>query len=195
MPNASATPESLSPPSFSSISDIRSINSGEALEVFASALADVVAGPEGRTASSGALVATIHIHESTLEDLAPPVQRALVIYTMAANGGMAVDGTQQYLKTHWQAELAEFISASVHSLIGRLFAIKAIEDSFCIATEPPLIPPQDWVFHTDQFNWHATTCAGESDHRCRAALPGQAPEALKTPPPGSTKRSCASGHS
>ena len=40
----------------------------------------------------------------------------------------------------------------MHSLIGRLFAIKAIEDSFCVDTTPPLLPPGDWIFHTQRFD-------------------------------------------
>jgi hypothetical protein len=98
------------------------------------------------------LVTTIHVRGSRFEDLGAQVEQALVIYTMAANGGMTVDATQEYLKSHWRDELDEFVSASVHSLIGRLFAIKAIEDSFCIETTPPLIPSQDWIFHTDRLD-------------------------------------------
>jgi hypothetical protein len=49
-------PEILSPPSLSSISDLRAIDSAAALEAFASALADIVVGPEGHTDPNGALV-------------------------------------------------------------------------------------------------------------------------------------------
>jgi hypothetical protein len=65
---------------------------------------------------------------------------------------MAVEVAEGYLRTHWQDEWAEFVSASVHSLIGRLFAIKAIEDGFCVDTEPPLIPRSEWIFHTTRFD-------------------------------------------
>jgi methylase of polypeptide subunit release factors len=71
---------------------------------------------------------------------------------MAANGGMTVELAQNYISAHWQDEWGEFVSASVHSLIGRLFAIKAIEDGFCVDTEPPLIPRRDWLFHTGRFD-------------------------------------------
>jgi methylase of polypeptide subunit release factors len=149
--NAHLTHEALSPPLLSAISDLRSVESADALESFASDLADIVVGPEGR-GSSGAIIQAIKAGGTRLEELAPEVQRALIVYTMAANGGMAVDAAANYIATHWQDEWSEFVSASVHSLIGRLFAIKAIEDGFCVDTKPPLIPRNDWVFHTDRFD-------------------------------------------
>jgi methylase of polypeptide subunit release factors len=145
-------PEVLSPPRLSAISDLRSVGDADALESFASDLADIVVGPEGRSATSSALISTIQAGGSRLEELTPEVQRALIVYTMAANGGMTVELAQNYISARWQDEWGEFVSASVHSLIGRLFAIKAIEDCFCVDTEPPLIPRRDWVFHTERFD-------------------------------------------
>lgn len=142
------TPATLSPPPLSSIVDIKRLDGAEALEEFASALADVVVGPEGRPTPGGALLATINLRGQTLADLEPAAQQGLVIYTMAAHGGMTIDAAQRYLTRHLEDELAEFINASIHSLVGRLFSIKAIEDCFCVGTHPPLIPQADWVFHT-----------------------------------------------
>ena len=146
------TPETLIPPPLSSILDIRTLRGTDALEDFASALADVVVGPEGHPTPGGALIATINIAGHSLDDLEAAARRALVVYTMAANGGLTVEGAQAYLSRHLQDELAEFISASVHSLVGRLFAIKAIEDGFCVGTVPPLIEPAEWVFHSEKFD-------------------------------------------
>jgi hypothetical protein len=131
---------------------IRSIKDANALEAFTSNLADIVVGPEGHHGPGGGVLATLRLEADRLEELGPEVQRALVIYTMAAHGAMSIDASQEYLTTHWRDELEEFVSASVHSLIGRLFAIKAIEDNFCLGTNPPLIPQADWVFHTDRFD-------------------------------------------
>ena len=83
-------PERLTPPILSSLSDLRFIESAESLEAFASGLADLVVGPEGRIGPSGALVAKIYVHGSRFEDLGAAVERALVIYTMASNGGMTL---------------------------------------------------------------------------------------------------------
>lgn len=146
------TPDALAPPTLSSVTDIHRIRDSRSLEVFASRLADVVVGPEGRVTPSGAIISTIRQHADSLDDLEPSVRRGLVIFTMAANGGMSIEAAQGYLHSHLQEELQEFVSASVHSLIGRLFALKAIEDGFCVGTWPPLIPEAGWVFHSSRFD-------------------------------------------
>ncbi len=146
------TPDALAPPALSSVTDIHRIRDSRSLEAFASRLADVVVGPEGRATPSGAIISTIRQDATSLDDLEPSVRRGLVIFTMAANGGMSIEAAQGYLQTHLADELQEFVSASVHSLIGRLFAIKAIEDGFCVDTQPPLIPQTGWVFHSNRFD-------------------------------------------
>lgn len=72
------SPEALSPPPLSSITDLRSVDGADALESFASDLADIVVGPEGRSASSGALIHAVSVGATRLDELAPEVQRALV---------------------------------------------------------------------------------------------------------------------
>ena len=146
------TPATLAPPPCSEITDIREIGNADELEHFASALADVVVGPEGRATPGGALISAIRLAANGVEELPEAAHRALVIYTMAAHGGMSVEAADAHLARRWREELAEFIAASVHSLIGRLFSVKVIEDSFCIDTDPPLIPETDWVFHSDRFD-------------------------------------------
>lgn len=151
------TPDALAPPVLSSITDIHRIRDSRSLEGFASRLADVVVGPQGRATPNGAVISTVRQQADSLDDLDPSVRRGLVIYTMAANGGMSIEAAQGYLQEHLQSELEEFVSASVHSLIGRLFAIKAIEDGFCVDTDPPLIPVSAWVFHSIQFDGTASS--------------------------------------
>ncbi len=164
------TPSGLSPPNFSAISDIRLIQNAEALEGFASDLADIVVGPEGRGNAPGALIHTIRREGDRLDQLAPEVQRALTVYTMAANGGMSVEAAQRYIANHWQAEWAEFVGASVNSLIGRLFAIKAIEDQFCVDAHPPLIPREAWIFHADRFDQTETARLPQAFFQAMAGL-------------------------
>ncbi|WP_105438858.1 N-6 DNA methylase [Neorhizobium sp. T25_13] len=141
---------SINPPRLSSILDLRSIDGADALQVFASDLADIVVGTEGR-GGAGALIQTINA-PGIFDDLTPEIQRALVVFTMAAHGGMSLDAAQAYIATHWQDEWSEFVTASAHSLIGRLFAIKAIEDNFCVGVNPALIPENHWVFHSQVFD-------------------------------------------
>lgn len=144
--------DALVPPPLSSIADLRSVTTTEGLETFASQLADLVVGPEGRPMPGGALIASIHVPTGRLDDLAPEARRALTVYTMSAHGGMRAEDTEAYLQTHWLDELQEFVGASMHSLVGRLFAVKSIEDCFCVGTTPPLMPVEDWVFHTNRFD-------------------------------------------
>jgi hypothetical protein len=37
-------------------------------------------------------------------------------------------------------------------LVGRLFAVKTIEDAFCIDAIPPLVPKSHWIFHSNRFD-------------------------------------------
>ena len=146
------TSAALSPPLLSEIADLRDISGPDELELFASELADLVVGPEGRPSPGGALISTIRVGGGSHDDLPAETHRGLIIYTMAAHGGMSVDAAREHLRMHWRSELAEFVAASVHSLIGRLFAVKVIEDAFCLGTTPPLIPERDWVFHSTRFD-------------------------------------------
>ena len=146
------SPSGLYAPPLSEILDIRAVAGAEDLERFASALADVVVGPEGRPTPGGALISNIRLATASVEELPEAVHRALLVYTMAAHGGMSVDAAGTYLRRKWREELAEFVAASVHSLIGRLFSVKVIEDSFCVPADPPLIPREEWVFHCTRFD-------------------------------------------
>ena len=146
------TPDAVAPPPLSAVSDLRSVADANALEAFASELANLVVGPEGSPMPGGALMASVQTQPARLDDLPPDTRRALTVFAMSAHGGMGAENTDAYLQVKWEEELREFVGASVHSLVGRLFAIKSIEDCFCVGTEPPLLPPTDWVFHTDRFD-------------------------------------------
>lgn len=146
------TPARLDPPPLSEILDIRQVSGSDALEHFASALADVVVGPEGRPTPGGALISNIRLAAASVDELPEAAHRALLVYTMAAHGGMSIEAAGVYLRRKWREELSEFVAASVHSLIGRLFSVKVIEDSFCVPADPPLIPRQEWVFHSTRFD-------------------------------------------
>ena len=149
-------PEAINPPNLQSLLDLRRLTNADDLENFANELADVVVGPEGRPSPGGALLSSIYLNAARLDDLPPRARSALVIYTMSAHGGMSIDETHAHLRGHLPEELAEFVGASIHSLVGRLFAVKTIEDAFCIDVEPPLLPRSLWVFHTDRFEQLST---------------------------------------
>lgn len=146
------TPGYLEPLPLSRLLDLRSLRGADDLEQFANQLADLVAGPEGRPVPGGALLGSISLETTTLDELQPGLRSTLVVYTMSTNGGLSVEGAERYLRAHLRQELAEFISVSVHSLVGRLFSIKVIEDGFCIGVTPPLIPETHWIFHSTRFD-------------------------------------------
>jgi len=146
------TASALDPPPLSEIIDLRQLDGADDLEEFASQLADIVVGREGGNAASASLLATVNLAAHSLDELPHETRRALIIYAMSAHGGMGAPDAEEYLQTHLAEELSEFLSASVHSLIGRLFAIKTIEDAFCLDVTPPLLPEEMWVFHSDRFN-------------------------------------------
>ncbi len=145
------TPDALIPPPLSTILDVRVLGGADDLDSLASDLADLVVGPEGGATHSTVLAsASLDAHE--IGELPPAARSALMVFTMSAHGGMSAQAANEHLQTHFAEELEGFVSASIHSLIGRLFAVKTIEDSFCIDVDPPLIPEAAWVFHSDQFD-------------------------------------------
>lgn len=146
------TPSALNPPLLSEIVNLRVLDGADDLEQLASDLADVVVGLEGGSASSASLLGSVSLAAQTIDDLSHETRRALVIYAMSAHGGMGASDAEDYLRAHLTEELSDFLSASLHSLIGRLFALKTIEDAFCIGVTPPLLPPEFWVFQTDRFD-------------------------------------------
>jgi len=147
-----ATPEMLAPPALSTILDFNRLDGADDLEELAGALADVVVGPEGGAGARHSLLSSIGLAADRLDDLSPAARRALTIYTMSAHGGMGLQEAVAFLENHLSAEIDTFLTASVHSLIGRLFAMKTIEDAFCINVTPPLIPESTWVFHSTRFD-------------------------------------------
>ncbi len=145
-------PAALRPPKLSTILDLRVLAGSDDLEQFAGSLADVVVGPEGAESTSGTLVDSVRLEASTLEELSAEARRALTIYTMSAHGGMSLQDAERHLSQHLFGEISEFLSASIHSLIGRLFSVKTIEDCFCLGVDPPLVPAVRWVFHSTRFD-------------------------------------------
>jgi hypothetical protein len=150
--SSNLTCQALAPPPLSSILNLNPLNGPDDLEVFAGTLADVIVGPEAAPTSISTLLSTVRLTATTLDELDPAARSALIVYTMSVHGGMSVTEATSFLGANFDAELAAFFSASVHSLVGRLFAMKTIEDAFCVGVEPPLIPQANWVFHSDRFD-------------------------------------------
>jgi hypothetical protein len=71
---------------------------------------------------------------------------------MTQHPGMSLNGVETLAREKPTEVVTEFVAASIHSFIGRMFAFKAIEDIFCIREPVPLIPKDDWIFCTTRYN-------------------------------------------
>lgn len=145
------SPGALHPPPITSITNLRVLSTAHDLESFAAELTDVVVGIEGSPVGRS-LVGSVDQTATRLDELPQDVRRALMIYTLAQHSAMSVEVAEPFLRHHFESELRTFIAASIHSLVGRLFAFKTIEDCFCIDVHPPLIELQKWVFHTAAYD-------------------------------------------
>jgi type I restriction-modification system DNA methylase subunit len=144
-------PSALHPPPITAITNLRPLSNARDLEGFAADLTDVVVGIEGGPIGAS-LVGSIEQAGTRLDELPDDIRRALMIYTMAQHSGMSIEVAEPFLRHHFENELRTFVAASIHSLVGRLFAFKTIEDCFCITVEPPLVERDKWVFHTAAYD-------------------------------------------
>jgi hypothetical protein len=168
-------PSTLRAPPLSETLNLRRLSSAADLEQFAEALADVVVGRQGRGDPIGAaLVSSIDLQARQTHELPGDVQRALLLYTMAQHPGMALEQAEPYLSENLAAELGDFVAASVHSLVGRLFAYKTIEDCFCLDVTPPLIEAERWMFHTRRYDACEPEALPTEIFRAMAGLAGSA---------------------
>jgi hypothetical protein len=71
---------------------------------------------------------------------------------MAQHAGMDAATARSFIEQHLEDELNGFVSASVNSLIGRMFAYKIIEDCFCVGETSPLLSSDQYVFHTERYD-------------------------------------------
>src|SRR6185437_15016203 len=70
------------------------------------------------------------------------------IFLMTQHPGADLAAVEAEARQQLSDSLDEFVAASIHSLIGRLFAYKSIEDAFCVGESPPLVEEPLWVFNT-----------------------------------------------
>ncbi len=143
-------PEKLDRLPLSQIRDISPVLTPVDLEIFAARLAGLAAGAaDDRLQDAGlfySIRATLH---DDYEGLPGDVRRDLQIFLMTQHPGADLQAVEAQAREHLSDSLDEFVAASIHSLIGRLFAYKSIEDKFCVGVKPPLIEEPLWVFHTD----------------------------------------------
>jgi len=80
------------------------------------------------------------------------VRRDLLIFAMSQRPGLDTTAAEAVVRDDVAGSLQEFVAASIHSLMSRLFAAKAIEDAFCVGEDEPLIEEGLWLFATDAYD-------------------------------------------
>ena len=134
----------LHPVPLSTVSNLHCVETHAELEGFAARLAGIASD----TLFLSLRERVAPNYELTSENL----KRDLFLFVMSQNASAdpaIADGILQKSKKRW---VDDFIAASIHSLISRLFALKVIEDAYCIEQKQPLIESRLWVVNTTDHN-------------------------------------------
>jgi hypothetical protein len=142
----------LTPPPLSTIRNVVSISDGTGLEWLAGRLAAFAAGTTERTRYPGFFELVLARIPRRFADLPNEVRRDLVLFLMSQEPGLDAARAERRGQTAIDDSLEDFVAASLHSLISRLFAIKAIEDIFCVDQEVPLIERDLWLFSSSEYD-------------------------------------------
>jgi N-6 DNA Methylase len=144
-------PVHLAPVPISAIHNVFAIRSRVDLENFADRMAEFAAGADHNSGSG--LFASVRTNlPNSYDQLTGATQRDLHIFLMTQHPGMDQAGVEKLAREHPEDIVSEFVASSIHSLIGRLFAFKVIEDKFCVREEEPLIPQKYWIFKTSKYD-------------------------------------------
>jgi hypothetical protein len=124
------------------------------LEVFASRLAEVAAGPDDtrhRAADAGLFLS---LRNRMMEDdeLMLRTDPDLRLFVMAQNPSVDAAAAKLLIDGDRPKWVNEFVAASIHSLISRMFALAIIEDIYCVPESQPLIEKSLWVIRADAYD-------------------------------------------
>ncbi|WP_353061944.1 N-6 DNA methylase [Tunturibacter psychrotolerans] len=148
-------PTRIAPVPISTIISAFSVESRRDLESFAGELAGFAAGNDD-ISSSGLFESVRTRLPASYELLEGTTKRDLHIFLMTQYPGMKQTAVETLAKEHPQEVVSDFVAASIHSLIGRLFAFKVIEDKFCVSETDPLIDADHWIFRTTRYDRKAS---------------------------------------
>ena len=122
------------------------------LELFATRLADLAAGA-GRSRDPGGLYDSLRRSlPNDVSKLDPSTLRDFRLFVMARNPAKELKNIERLIQgdvSHW---LDEFVGASIHSLISRLFVLSLVEDRYCVDATEPLVPRSFWVMRTSAYD-------------------------------------------
>lgn len=131
----------------STIAGAKKIASRDDLEDFASSLAEVAAGPDDarrRTEDAGLFLS---LRNRMMEDdeLILRTNPDLTLFVMAQKASVDAARAKALIDEDRPRWVNEFVAASIHSLISRMFALAIIEDIYCVGENEPLIEEPLWV--------------------------------------------------
>lgn len=145
------SPDSLEPPPLSETRNSVPVTGGGDLDRLAGRLATLAAGMPD-SVDSGLFQSIRAKLPEKYADLPDETSRDLTLFVMTQHPGFTPEQATKAIGENVDAALNEFVAASIHSLLSRLFAVKAIEDVFSIDQEPPLIEKDLWLFATDAYD-------------------------------------------
>jgi hypothetical protein len=144
----------LGPPPLSSARNAVLIRNERDLDHFAERLAGFAAGSSNSRRVTLGLYFNVraHVARDSYAQLAPTIARDLLIFLMAQNPGIELAAAERIAREEYLDAIDEFVAASIHSLISRLFAVKVIEDAYCVGIKKPLIEEDRWLFATTAYD-------------------------------------------
>lgn len=136
----------LVPPSINEVLNLKRVDGQPDLEDFATKLAQFAAGATDEAVYESGLF--VSVRRQLLDDyrqLSGGIVRDLHIYLMSVNPGVTLANVARIAEHDTARHLDDFVAASIHSLISRLFAFKAIEDAFG-HSKNAVLERELWIF-------------------------------------------------
>jgi hypothetical protein len=146
-------PATLAPVPISNIYNSLVVRTRDDFETFATRLADLAAGSNDGELTNAGLFQSIQARvPKSYDTLDAVTRRDLHIFLMTQHPGLNSSEVTKLAKEKRTEVVTEFIAASIHSLVGRFFAFKAIEDNFCVHEPEPLIDKQHWIVCSTRYD-------------------------------------------
>jgi hypothetical protein len=129
------------------------VRAEEDLESLATKLAIFAAGTgESGAPSTGFFYSIRDVIGNDYIVLDPEVKRDLLIFIMSQHVDMNTSDAEVKVNEDVPGALDDFVAASIHSLISRLFALKVIEDAYCVGAINSLIEKDLWLFSVPNYD-------------------------------------------
>ncbi|HET6661423.1 MAG TPA: hypothetical protein VFH16_16035, partial [Rubrobacter sp.] len=123
-------PEALGPIPLSETRNSVVVEGAEDLEALAARLSVFAAGSTSPSLPDSGMFQSIRARlGEDYETLGSAVRRDLLVFVMAQRPGLETTAAERVVRDDVAGSLQEFVAASIHSLMSRLFAAKAIENS------------------------------------------------------------------